>query len=241
MTQGSTRRIIFVFRVLFDGSRSSHCWPCLPLRFERGWYWRDWRIVVFTFAAYLFSWTLERFPERGWVIVAGCSPGGDCAMGVLGGVPSAALKCERMQPLIITCAPVGAEVTLDQTPHLLYTARPNSARPHARFAKRAHPPFSPLPHRRRHEHPRDRTLQASLRRDTGASDLHRAVFTGGAIGIHTRRACEHLLQLRPEMATLTCGTVNFGDDVFENSFPIMRGILGEDAATRRAAGAGDLR
>jgi 3-keto-5-aminohexanoate cleavage enzyme len=29
------------------------------------------------------------------------------------------------------------------------------------------------------------------------------------------------------MATLSCGTVNFGDDIFENSFPIMRGILAE--------------
>jgi len=35
------------------------------------------------------------------------------------------------------------------------------------------------------------------------------------------------LRLRPEMATLTCGTVNFGDDVFENSFPIMRRLLHE--------------
>jgi 3-keto-5-aminohexanoate cleavage enzyme len=34
-----------------------------------------------------------------------------------------------------------------------------------------------------------------------------------------------VLELRPEMATLTCGTVNFGDDVFENSFPIMRALL----------------
>ncbi len=34
-----------------------------------------------------------------------------------------------------------------------------------------------------------------------------------------------MLELRPEMATLTCGSVNFGDDIFENSFPIMRGIL----------------
>jgi 3-keto-5-aminohexanoate cleavage enzyme len=28
---------------------------------------------------------------------------------------------------------------------------------------------------------------------------------------------------------LTCGSVNFGDDIFENSFPIMRGILAEMA------------
>ncbi|MBV8725013.1 MAG: 3-keto-5-aminohexanoate cleavage protein, partial [Candidatus Eremiobacteraeota bacterium] len=34
-----------------------------------------------------------------------------------------------------------------------------------------------------------------------------------------------VLQLRPEMATLTCGSVNFGDDIFQNSFPIMRAIL----------------
>jgi 3-keto-5-aminohexanoate cleavage enzyme len=27
------------------------------------------------------------------------------------------------------------------------------------------------------------------------------------------------------MATLTCGSVNFGDDIFENSFPIMRALL----------------
>jgi 3-keto-5-aminohexanoate cleavage enzyme len=35
------------------------------------------------------------------------------------------------------------------------------------------------------------------------------------------------LRLRPEMATLTCGTVNFGDEIFENSFPIMRALARE--------------
>ena len=34
-----------------------------------------------------------------------------------------------------------------------------------------------------------------------------------------------MLELRPEMATLTCGSVNFGDEIFENSFPIMRDML----------------
>ncbi len=48
--------------------------------------------------------------------------------------------------------------------------------------------------------------------------------TGGAIGM-TPEERASVLELRPEMATLTCGSVNFGDDVFENSFPIMRGIL----------------
>jgi 3-keto-5-aminohexanoate cleavage enzyme len=29
------------------------------------------------------------------------------------------------------------------------------------------------------------------------------------------------------MATLSCGSVNFGDEIYENSFPVMRGILAE--------------
>jgi 3-keto-5-aminohexanoate cleavage enzyme len=56
------------------------------------------------------------------------------------------------------------------------------------------------------------------------SDLIVQFSTGGAIGMMPEERAS-VLQLRPEMATLTCGTVNFGDDVFENSFPIMRGIL----------------
>jgi 3-keto-5-aminohexanoate cleavage enzyme len=56
------------------------------------------------------------------------------------------------------------------------------------------------------------------------SDLIVQFSTGGAIGM-TPQERSNVLQLRPEMATLTCGSVNFGDDIFENSFPIMRGIL----------------
>jgi len=58
------------------------------------------------------------------------------------------------------------------------------------------------------------------------SDLIVQFTTGGAIGMTVAERAAPL-QVRPEMATLTCGTVNFGDDIFENSFPIMRGILAE--------------
>jgi|GEM_PF-7134228 hypothetical protein len=34
---------------------------------ERGWHWHFWRIPVFTLAAALFTWTLERYPEYQWV------------------------------------------------------------------------------------------------------------------------------------------------------------------------------
>ena len=59
-----------------------------------------------------------------------------------------------------------------------------------------------------------------------AGDLIVQFSTGGAIGMTPQERAAPLA-LRPEMATLTCGTVNFGDDVFENSFPVMRGILAE--------------
>lgn len=37
------------------------------LAIDRGEHWIYWRIPVLTLAIYLFSWTLERFPEQRWV------------------------------------------------------------------------------------------------------------------------------------------------------------------------------
>jgi 3-keto-5-aminohexanoate cleavage enzyme len=129
-----------------------------------------------------------------------------------------------MEPLIVTCAPVGAEVTLDQTPHLPHT--PQRLGETARAVEEAGGSII-------HVHCRndDGTNTHSIERFRAAyeeiraqSDLIVQFSTGGAIGM-TPDERASVLELRPEMATLTCGTVNFGDDVFENSFPIMRGIL----------------
>jgi len=129
-----------------------------------------------------------------------------------------------MKPLIITCAPVGAEVTLDQTPHLPHT--PQRLGETARAVEAAGGSII-------HVHCRndDGTNTHSVERFRAAYEAIRAnsnlivqFSTGGAIGM-TPEERASVLELRPEMATLTCGTVNFGDDVFENSFPIMRGIL----------------
>ncbi len=129
-----------------------------------------------------------------------------------------------MDPLIITVAPVGAELTPDQTPHLAVT--PQQLGEVARKVREAGASMI-------HVHCRndDGTNTHSVSRFKDAydairsqSDLIVQFSTGGAIGMTPQeRAC--VLELQPEMATLTCGTVNFGDDVFENSFPIMRGIL----------------
>ncbi len=129
-----------------------------------------------------------------------------------------------MDPLIITCAPVGAEITPEQTPYLPYT--PALLGETARAVREAGGSIVHV-HCRNDDgtntHAVERFAQAydAVR---GASDLIVQFSTGGAIGM-TPDERASVLQLRPEMATLTCGSVNFGDDIFENSFPIMRGIL----------------
>jgi len=131
-----------------------------------------------------------------------------------------------MDPLIITVAPVGAELTPDQTPHLAVT--PQSLGSVARNILRAGASMIHVHCRNddgtnTHDVARFRAAYDEIRAN---SDLIVQFSTGGAIGMTPEERAAPLV-LRPEMATLTCGTVNFGDEVFENSFPIMRGILRE--------------
>ena len=129
-----------------------------------------------------------------------------------------------MEPLIITVAPVGAELTPDQTPHLAVTPKALGE-----VAKKIRQAGASIVHvhcrnddgTNTHDVARFRAAYEEIRAN---SDLIVQFSTGGAIGM-TPEERASVLQLRPEMATLTCGSVNFGDDIFENSFPIMRGIL----------------
>lgn len=126
-------------------------------------------------------------------------------------------------PLIITVAPVGAEVMPDQTPYLPVT--PAQLGETARAIREAGASIVHVHCRNddgtnTHDVERFRQAYDAIR---ASSDLIVQFSTGGAIGM-TPQERSAPLALRPEMATLTCGTVNFGDDVFENSFPIMRGI-----------------
>jgi len=130
-----------------------------------------------------------------------------------------------MQPLIITCAPVGAELTPEQTPHLAVTPQQLgevAAEVAEAGASLIHVHCRNDDGTNTHDVARFRAAYEAIR---AKSDLIVQFSTGGAIGM-TPQERAAVLQLRPEMATLTCGSVNFGDEIFENSFPIMRTIAG---------------
>ncbi len=116
---------------------------------------------------------------------------------------------------IVTVAIVGAETTRADNPNLPLT--PLEIGEAAAACREAGAAIV-------HLHVRDEAGRATQSRDVFAaaiaeikrrSDMIIQVSTGGAVGVTTEERLQPL-ELRPEMATLTVGTVNFGDDVFLN-------------------------
>ena len=131
-----------------------------------------------------------------------------------------------MDPLIVTVAAVGAEIMPAQTPHLPIT--PAQLGETAALCEAAGASMI-------HVHCRNddgsntsdvRRFEAAYAAIRDRSNLIVQFTSGGAIGMTAAERAAPL-RLRPEMATLTCGTVNFGDEVFQNDLPLMRGILAQ--------------
>ena len=127
-----------------------------------------------------------------------------------------------MDKLIITAAICGAEVTKEQNPAVPYTVEEI-----VREAKSAVDAGAAIVH-------------LHVREDDGTPTQNRERFrecieaiykecpdviiipsTGGAVGMTADERLQPT-ELYPEMATLDCGTCNFGDEVFENTMPMMR-------------------
>lgn len=127
-----------------------------------------------------------------------------------------------MEKLIITAAICGAEVTKANNPAVPYTVEEI-----VREAKSAVDAGAAIVH-------------LHVREDDGTPTQSKARFkecidailkecpdvilipsTGGAVGMTAEERLQPT-ELMPEMATLDCGTCNFGDDVFENTMPMMR-------------------
>ena len=124
-------------------------------------------------------------------------------------------------PAIITAAICGAETTRAQTPYLPITAEELAAEAAACAAAGAS------------------VIHLHVRRDDGSPTQDRALFqkaidairarcdvivqtsTGGAVGMGADERAQPL-ECGPEMASLNAGSLNFGDDVFLNPFPVVR-------------------
>lgn len=126
-----------------------------------------------------------------------------------------------MEKLMITAALVGAEVTREQTPYL-----PISPREIADEAKRVRAAGAAIVHL----HMRDSKGNPSQDRELFAeaveyirseTDLIVQVSTGGAVGMTAAERVQPVI-LAPDMASLSTGSVNFGEEVFSNPFPMIR-------------------
>lgn len=123
-----------------------------------------------------------------------------------------------MEKLIITACICGAEVTKEQNPAVPYTVEEI-----AREAKSAYDAGAALIHL--HVREDDGTPTQSKERFEACikaikevcPDVIVQVSTGGAVGMSNDERLQPL-ELSPEMATLDCGTCNFGgDEIFVNT------------------------
>ncbi|WP_191264018.1 3-keto-5-aminohexanoate cleavage protein [Comamonas sp. JC664] len=130
-------------------------------------------------------------------------------------------------PMVITAAMVGAETTREQTPHL-----PITAEEIAEDAVRCREAGAAMVHL--HVRTADgkpsqdaELFRAAIRAIRKRTDVLIQTSTGGAVGMTVDQRCGPLTltgEDRPDMATLTTGTVNFGEEVFWNPRPLVRDI-----------------
>ncbi len=136
-----------------------------------------------------------------------------------------------MQPVIITAAMIGAEVTKVQQPHL-----PISPQEIIQAAVECHRAGAAVIHIHVRDAQGNASQDAQLFREVvegtrARCDVITQVSTGGAIWMSADERLQSI-ECQPDMATLTTGTVNFGDGVFMNN----RGLVETFARRLREAG-----
>jgi 3-keto-5-aminohexanoate cleavage enzyme len=125
--------------------------------------------------------------------------------------------------VILTAAIVGAELTRARTPHL-----PLTAQDVADEAARCREAGASIIHLHVRDDEGQNTQSAERYAEVIAAIRRRCdciiePSTGGAVGMSFEERVAPL-SCAPEMATLNCGTLNFGDDVFVNSRADIRRI-----------------
>jgi len=132
-----------------------------------------------------------------------------------------------MEKLIITAAICGAEVTKADNPNL-----PISASEIAQASLSAEQAGASIIHL----HVKDEAGNPTQQKEEFKKAIDKikeygvkAIIqpsTGGAAGMTWQERIQPIY-LNPEMATLDCGTTNFGDDIFVNDLPLMRNFAQE--------------
>ena len=129
-----------------------------------------------------------------------------------------------MDKLIITAAICGAEVTKEQNPAVPYTVEEI-----VREAKSAVDAGAAIVHLHvRHDdgtptQSRDRFHECEEAIYKECPNVILIPSTGGAVGMSPEERLQSTdTTPLPEMATLDCGTCNFGDEIFDNTMPTMR-------------------
>lgn len=121
-----------------------------------------------------------------------------------------------MSKLIITAAINGAEVTREQQPNLPIT--PDEIAEESEACERAGASIIHLHGRDLDGNPTQdgKIFNNYIKAIQKKSNVIIQTSTGGAVGMSPEERLQPV-SLRPEMATLTTGTVNFGDDIFVNT------------------------
>ena len=129
-----------------------------------------------------------------------------------------------MDKLIITAAICGAEVTKEQNPAVPYTVEEI-----VKEAKSAVDAGAAIVHLHVREddgtptQSRDRFQECEEAIYKACPNVILIPSTGGAVGMTPDERLQSTDTTPiPEMATLDCGTCNFGDEIFDNTMPTMR-------------------
>ncbi len=125
-----------------------------------------------------------------------------------------------MKALIITAAIVGAETMKSDNPNLPYS--PEEIAIEATKCREAGASMVHVHGRLANGQPtQDRETFAKILTEVrNRSDILVQFSTGGAVGMSVQERIE-AIDLKPDMATLTTGSVNFGDECFLNTFPMI--------------------
>jgi len=131
-----------------------------------------------------------------------------------------------MDKIVITVAVTGAETTRDRCPNLPITPEEIADSTYEAYLRGAS-----IVHL--HVRNNDGTPTQDVNVFKRAIELIRKkcdivieITTGGAVGMSAEERIKPV-SLEPDMASLDCGTVNFGDDYIINTLPIMRHFASE--------------